>query len=436
MTLDEEKTPAPVAAKGGRRSKAAPLAFFLLPCAQDGDKDQHTCFLWVCALAGCDYLPSLPGLGFKKAFALVSRSRGSLSTLQQLLRSDRWAASDDYLASFSRAVAAFQHATVYDPRSRRQVHLRGVPPDLAAAWGGDVSFLGPVARSQSEAEGLATGRLCPHTRSPWPAAPPPPEVRSHGSGRRGGKSGARRESGAAGAGAGTGGGARGGGGGAMDAFVARGAGAGGARGGGGGGGGGGGAADAPPAAAQPKPMHTSVGALQRLVRGGEPSAAAGGARATAAAAAAAAAHPAPRAGDGAASGGGTALPPNPFVRLSHARPPPSPPPPSPPPPPPAAAAASPRDADAAAAVTPKPASAKGPLLAMFAKQLDSGFAWTPSREEAPARAAGARATPPSRRPAQATISSAFGLPSPERAKRGAPPQGGRGGSAAANKRRK
>jgi exonuclease-1 len=84
-----------------RRQRRAPLGF------RNWSSEQ---FLCMCILAGCDFLPSLPGIGIVRAHALAKRA-GSAARVLSLLRSDTaLAAPAAYIEGFTRALHTFKHA--------------------------------------------------------------------------------------------------------------------------------------------------------------------------------------------------------------------------------------------------------------------------------------------------------------------------------------
>ena len=171
----EEDEAAPVVATrrggGGKGSRGggAPLSF----CRFDAEL-----FLCLCVLAGCDFLRSLPGVGFRRAHALCLRA-GTAPRLLALLRRDaRLAAPPAYVTGFVRALHTFRHARVYDAAVRAVRPLTPLPPELLAE---DVStaFLGPEV-PDDEARGVAEGRLDPFTRRPFAPRPQPGAKGGHG----------------------------------------------------------------------------------------------------------------------------------------------------------------------------------------------------------------------------------------------------------------
>jgi exonuclease-1 len=156
----------------GHRGEQALLAEVLAMRGDKGSLDfagwTHAMLLYMCVLSGCDYLPSVPGVGVKAAHKLVARHREP----KQLLRALRFQFDVKvplgYERGFYRAVRTFQHQRVFDPRSGTVVPLTPEPHDFVAqlrADGDDGSddpraFLGE-AIAPATAAGIARGLLDP-----------------------------------------------------------------------------------------------------------------------------------------------------------------------------------------------------------------------------------------------------------------------------------
>lgn len=85
--------------------------------------------LHMCILAGCDYLPSVPGVGIATALKLVGKWNTGPRAIRDLRRQKK-PVPDDYEKMFRQAELTFLHHWVYDPRSRAIVHLNPVPDDI------------------------------------------------------------------------------------------------------------------------------------------------------------------------------------------------------------------------------------------------------------------------------------------------------------------
>ncbi|KAK9791822.1 hypothetical protein WJX73_000964 [Symbiochloris irregularis] len=119
----------------------------------------------VCVLAGCDFLPSVKGVGVHKAHKLIKRYR-MLSRAITLLKDDRHlSVPRDYAQSAQAAVRCFRHALVFDPSDGggSLVRLAPLPAGVSDKW------LEPCAAPHI-AKGIAYGYLHPTTHARFPAA--------------------------------------------------------------------------------------------------------------------------------------------------------------------------------------------------------------------------------------------------------------------------
>lgn len=85
-------------------------------------------FRYMCILSGCDYLDSLPGIGLAKAckFILMTEETNMMRALDKIpayLNMRQLVVTEEYKNNFLKANATFQHMIVFDPRTRRNVHL-------------------------------------------------------------------------------------------------------------------------------------------------------------------------------------------------------------------------------------------------------------------------------------------------------------------------
>lgn len=107
-------------------------------------------FRQMCILSGCDYLPSVPGIGLGKATKLM-RKYGqnpervcgvgvlfsslvhALCLHFQVIRGLKIESSQvpkDYDVNFKKAEWTFLYQLVFDPRSQQQVRLNPLPDDV------------------------------------------------------------------------------------------------------------------------------------------------------------------------------------------------------------------------------------------------------------------------------------------------------------------
>nr|CAD1827911.1 unnamed protein product [Ananas comosus var. bracteatus] len=88
--------------------------------------------LQMCILSGCDCLQSLPGMGLKRAHALIQKLK-SYDKVIKHLRYCGVSVPPFYEENFKKAIQAFQHQRVYDPAKDDIVHLSDIPHDIGLA---------------------------------------------------------------------------------------------------------------------------------------------------------------------------------------------------------------------------------------------------------------------------------------------------------------
>lgn len=122
-------------------------------------------FLHMCIMSGCDYLPSVPGVGLRSAFRLLQR-HGTADKALRALRLQQFGKGrataqvpPDYEARFRQAFLTFRHQRVFDPRTQEMTHVHPLPPDLAA-----------LPPSELEVRDCVSDCAQPKPRSSW--APP------------------------------------------------------------------------------------------------------------------------------------------------------------------------------------------------------------------------------------------------------------------------
>jgi exonuclease-1 len=115
-------------------------------------------FLEACVLAGCDYLPAIPRMGFRTAVRRMLAHRTAEAVIGGLRLEGKWDVPDEYEARFRSACAIFVQQRVFDPVRGTTVGVHGepagdgIPDDLARA--------------------IAGGLIDPRTREPlaeWPS---------------------------------------------------------------------------------------------------------------------------------------------------------------------------------------------------------------------------------------------------------------------------
>lgn len=74
-------------------------------------------------LSGCDYLPSIPGIGLKTACSLLRKWKTVEQVIRAVTLEGKKAVPQDYAQKFKLAEKCFQHQRVYCPLEERLVHM-------------------------------------------------------------------------------------------------------------------------------------------------------------------------------------------------------------------------------------------------------------------------------------------------------------------------
>ncbi|KAH7445822.1 hypothetical protein KP509_01G025500 [Ceratopteris richardii] len=117
-------------------------------------------FTGMCVLAGCDFLPSVPGIGIKRAHGLVSKYRDLRRVLSSVRFERKELVPEGYELAFKQANVIFRHARIYDGSARKLSFLNPLPPGLVEEFNGELDFLGPDLPT-SQARSIAEGQLDP-----------------------------------------------------------------------------------------------------------------------------------------------------------------------------------------------------------------------------------------------------------------------------------
>jgi len=116
-------------------------------------------FRHMCILSGCDYLPSVKGVGLHKAIKLLRKSSSIDKVIRSLRLDAKMQVPVDYDKSFQQADETFLYQLVFDPISRRLVPLNELPEGVRP---GDLVFAG-LSMSRDKALGIALGNINPIT---------------------------------------------------------------------------------------------------------------------------------------------------------------------------------------------------------------------------------------------------------------------------------
>lgn len=121
----------------------------------------------MCILAGCDYLPSIPGMGLKTAQRLLRRYKTYDKVLRHVrMENTSMKIPSGYEMEFRQADLTFLYARVFDPRSKTMAHLNPIPDDLKDLMQTEeYHFLGPPLDA-TVMLGIAEGRINPIDKTP------------------------------------------------------------------------------------------------------------------------------------------------------------------------------------------------------------------------------------------------------------------------------
>eukprot|EP00794_Sanderia_malayensis_P020244 gene20244-22226_t len=83
-------------------------------------------FRHMCILSGCDYLPSVKGLGLYKAHKFLKKSTNVYKAIQLIKSDKKLKVPDNYAEDFRKTDAVFKYQSVFDPRTKAIVRINEV----------------------------------------------------------------------------------------------------------------------------------------------------------------------------------------------------------------------------------------------------------------------------------------------------------------------
>uniref|UniRef100_V5EJU3 Exonuclease n=1 Tax=Kalmanozyma brasiliensis (strain GHG001) TaxID=1365824 RepID=V5EJU3_KALBG len=119
-------------------------------------------FRQMAILSGCDYLPSIVGMGLKNAHRLLRRYKTVDKVLQAVRLEGKMRIPPTYSREFRKAELTFVHQRVFDPRSKKLVTLTPLPDGTHDDM---LPFIG-AAMDDHVARGVAEGIVDPISRTP------------------------------------------------------------------------------------------------------------------------------------------------------------------------------------------------------------------------------------------------------------------------------
>ncbi|SNX85056.1 related to EXO1 - exonuclease which interacts with Msh2p [Melanopsichium pennsylvanicum] len=119
-------------------------------------------FRQMAILSGCDYLPSIVGMGLKNAHRLLRRYKTVDKVLQAVRLEGKMRVPPAYSREFRKAELTFVHQRVFDPSSQKLVTLTPLPDGTHDDM---LPFIG-AAMEDEVARGVAAGTIDPIARTP------------------------------------------------------------------------------------------------------------------------------------------------------------------------------------------------------------------------------------------------------------------------------
>ncbi|KXN86523.1 Exodeoxyribonuclease 1 [Leucoagaricus sp. SymC.cos] len=121
-----------------------------------------TQFRAMAILSGCDYLPSIPGIGLKTANNLLRKWKNAEAVVRAVMLEGKKNVPNGYMKQFNLAEKCFRFQRVYDPLKCKLVHLT----EIEGEWDDEVdAYVGEDMDSEL-AMGIALGEVDPVTGEP------------------------------------------------------------------------------------------------------------------------------------------------------------------------------------------------------------------------------------------------------------------------------
>ncbi len=121
-------------------------------------------------MSGCDYLDSIKGVGFKKAYRLVYENGTDLKTIMKKIRREgKLLIPPDYEKNFERAFLTFKFQHVFCPEKNELIHLHDIethPMGKLLQNYPSTDFLGEKMDHDLTLS-IARGSIDPNTKKPY-----------------------------------------------------------------------------------------------------------------------------------------------------------------------------------------------------------------------------------------------------------------------------
>ncbi|KAE8989144.1 hypothetical protein PF004_g15019 [Phytophthora fragariae] len=126
-------------------------------------------FIQLCILAGCDYCPSVNGVGIMTAYKLVSQFKTPVEILTALQKQKGSALPDNFEEHYYSAILTYRHQLVFDPRDAKLKMLSplDVSKDILPRVDKGLHFLGNVELRDDVVASIASGQIHPVTHESY-----------------------------------------------------------------------------------------------------------------------------------------------------------------------------------------------------------------------------------------------------------------------------
>ncbi|KAG7380688.1 Rad2 nuclease [Phytophthora pseudosyringae] len=126
-------------------------------------------FIQLCVLAGCDYCPSVPGVGIITAYKLVSKYNTPMKVLKALQQQKGSSLPEEFAEHFYSAILTYRHQLVFDPRDAKLKMLSplDVSKDILPLVDKGLHFLGNVELRDDVVASIASGQIHPVTHESY-----------------------------------------------------------------------------------------------------------------------------------------------------------------------------------------------------------------------------------------------------------------------------
>ncbi|RMX68757.1 hypothetical protein KXD40_005016 [Peronospora effusa] len=126
-------------------------------------------FIQLCVLAGCDYCPSVRGIGIITAFKLVNQYKTPKEVLEALQHQKESLVPKDFAKHFYSAILTYRHQLVFDPRDSKLKMLcpLDISKDILQRVDKGLGFLGNVELRDDVVASIASGHIHPVTHESY-----------------------------------------------------------------------------------------------------------------------------------------------------------------------------------------------------------------------------------------------------------------------------